>query len=483
MNRIINMNTHRTFFCAALGLMFLLRITTAAGAQETGGPRVVVRTSPELPAAGSTWTLLLLVEYPVPEDVSVQAPAFGESLLPDRLHQGPYTSGPLASPARPWTSIEYRFLLTGPGIISLEPFIISTPLGQSRTAPLVINAQGPRQEAAPPRFRLVWDGVPPGLSTGESAEFNLRLNGGTAPLPEPELFIPPVPAGFILEPARLSAEDRSAGVALRLRIIPLNAEVLFLPGKTVSFENAVFEIPPLSVPVLPGPGGFTPDDEAGPADGIEEAAGSGDIPFPEFEPLVQDHPFMFKWFRKSFEMSYNTAAEFWDQGYRAEALAELRRNERDHPAGFLFRPLREAAEFRLALDNTAGEKPRYRYMLFFFACTGLALITALAGLGLAPLGKKVLRRWAVLLAAAGLLCLGRFALGERLPGRSRQAVLKETAVRRIPDPAGEIIARWGEGQPARLPPGSGKTGSWLLISTPGENGSAGWVWEEKIILY
>lgn len=483
MNRIINMNIHRNFFYAALGLIFLLHLTAAAGAQESGGPRVVARTSPALPAAGSTWTLLLLIDHPLPDEVSVQAPVFGESLLPDRFHQGPYTSGPLASPGRPWTSIEYRFLLTEPGIISLEPFVISTPLGQTSTSPLVINVQGLQQGAAPPHFRLVWDGVPPGLKAGESAGFSLRLSGETVPLPEPESFMPPVPAGFILEPGRLSPDDRNAGVALRLRVIPLNAEVLILPGKIVSSENAVFEIPSLHVPVLPGPGRSVVEVAAGPAGAVAEADGSGDIPFPEFKSLVRNHPFMFKWFRESLEMSYNAAEKLWDQGYRAEALAELRRNERDHPAAFLFRSLRKAAEFRMALDNTADEKPRYRYALFFLACTSLALIAALAGLRLAPSGEKGLRRGAILLAVAGLLCLGRFALGERLPGGSRLVVLRETDIRRIPDPAGEIIARQKEGQPARLPPGAGKTGSWVLISSPGEDGSSGWVLDKKIILY
>ena len=468
----------------AAALLLLPRLTTILCAQDSAGPRVLVRTSPDLPLAGSVWAMTLLIDHPVPEEVIVQAPPLGETLLPDQILRGPYTAAPAADSGRPWTAIEYRFIPNSPGVITLDSFTVITPEGRTRTPPLAISVQGLNGETPPGIVRLVWDGLPQSLITGEAAAFSLRAANGDSPppLPEPELFMPPVPEGCILESTLPAPGERNAGIALRLNLIPLDAGDFVLPARTVPFGNTLFEIPLLRVPVLPAP----PKTAA--ADTAAESAGAGvpaaAVPFPETDSPLRRHPFLAKFFREAFADTRDTAKDLWDRGYRAESLAELRRKERDHPAGPLFRSLREAAELRAALAGTGDERPRYARLLLALVCLFPALAVWFLRVRFPPWGKRAGLVCAVFFAAAGLLCLYRFAAGgEAVFRHSRSGVLRETALRRVPDPSGETTARFREGWPVRLSPDSERTGSWVWVTVHGGDGASGWVQAEDIVVY
>jgi hypothetical protein len=68
-----------------------------------------------------------------------------------------------------------------------------------------------------------------------------------------------------------------------------------------------------------------------------------------------------------------------------------------------------------------------------------------------------------------------------LGGQARSALTRETAVRRIPDPAGESLGNFGEGQPVLVSPG--RSTSWLRVTANDSGGVSGWVPEERIIFY
>jgi hypothetical protein len=422
------------------------------------GPDVLVRTAPDVPLSGSQWTLSLLIRHAVPEEVTVFAPPFTGSLFLDQVLKGPRLVNPATGQAlaeknaagnepveidsagselERWTAMEYRFMLNSPGTITLDPFTVVTPQGRTETAPLAIRVRQASAAADLVHLRMIWEKVPAGLRTGESAVFVLRLNSRDTPLPEPAFFMPSIPQGVILERERLLPEEQAEGLALRLKLIPLAASAFTLPARQLRQGSLVFEIPALRIPVSAAPPIAR---NAPPAEQPLQAKTTGaadDDPqeppaaFPDFSVLAASQSSLLKKHRDNCETVYSTAKNLWERGYMAAALALLRRNERDNPAGTLFTPLRREAERRLGLEYTKDETAK------------------------------------------------KFSLWGKA---AQSAVARETVVRRIPDEAGEEAARLKEGQPLRIVPG-GTNKAWVRITSRDESGVAGWVPEEKIILY
>jgi hypothetical protein len=150
-----------------------------------------------------------------------------------------------------WTAIEFRFTLTGNGTITFEPFTIITPQGRKETEPFDIIVQKPPGSIETAYFRLSWENVPANLKIGENAIVTLRVNGwkNTMALPESGFFLPPVPMGHIVESLPLSENEKSTGIALKLRIIPLQIGVLTIANRRLTKENTIYEAPVLRIPV------------------------------------------------------------------------------------------------------------------------------------------------------------------------------------------------------------------------------------------
>jgi hypothetical protein len=302
--------------------------------------------------------------------------------------------------------------------------------------------------------------------------------------------MPSVPAGFILEAGRLTPEDRAAGIVLSLTVIPLDAAALTLPATTIPFGSAGFEVPPLRVPVNPAPQRARAASPGETAHGAEPAANVPAVatpaPFPDFESLAIRHSILPGLFRDAFANTCATAKNLWDRGYRAESLAELRRNERDHFAAPLFRSVRKTAEQSIGLSGTYDEQSRYVHILFSLVCFFLTISAAFVCLML-PLpswGKRTGLILVIFCTAAGIWHLYRFAAGgEPFLRQSRSGVLKETAARRVPDPEGAVSVHFREGRPIRLSPAAEKTGSWVWVSSYGGDEAAGWVAVKDIVLY
>jgi hypothetical protein len=482
---LMNIKTNKYRLTAALIVLYLL--AASVGAQDAEKPAVEVRTSPAIPLAGSTWTMILLVDHPVPEEVTVYPPPFPDPLFLDQVLKGPY-SGSAANSGG--TIIEYRFTPRGSGTISLEGFMVDTPLGQTWTAPITMQIRNQDSSGEIARPRLAWEVPVPGLRVGDTAVIGLSMSGWDSrlPPPEPEFFMPPVPEGVILESVKPTPEMEAAGTVLALKLIPLSAAPFTLPRRTLASGRAMFDVPPLRIPVGPAiqaEKGVPVMNNSAPDGILKPEAADGTALFPEFETVTRNHPFLSGIFRGSTENVYRAADALWRQGYRAEALAELRRNERDHPAGLLFVPLRREAELNLGLTGTKDEEFRYTRPAFFPVYFGLALAFCLICLRFprTSIRKKAGVLCAVFCAAAGLVCLYRLAEGGGSHGHPRSGVLKETDIRKIPDPSGEITGRVGEGRPVRLSPGAEKTGPWIWIAGYDNDETSGWVSREDIILY
>ena len=450
-------------------LFAVLLLTTAAlFAQRETGPRILVRSLPERPVAGATWTLTLLIAHDEPGEVDVLAPHFTGSLLLEQVVKSPRFLNPVTgqfsvnNPVNAetennaaslitlerWTAMEYRFVLNNPGIINFDAFTVITPFGRIKTEPFILNVQRPQNTVESRNYRLVWEGIPSNLKIGENAVFALRIDGwDTAnPPPEAKLFLPPVPPGYILESLPLRSEEKSAGIAVRLRLIPLGLGTFVLERRRFSHGGNNFEIPALRIPVTARTASgaasshAVSDRAAAYAQERQASPENNPVPpFPSLEAAKENNLRLYQKHQAECENIYRTAKDLWEDGYFAGALATLRRGERDHPAGALFAVLRRGAEQVLGFTDTNDEKQR-RPWLFF------------------------------------------------LGGRSRSAILRETAVRRIPDAAGEEIARFREGQPVLLdektyPHTQKQRETWLRVIVNDDNETSGWVPKENIIIY
>ena len=225
----------------------LLLLSTALYAQQ---PRILIQVTPDRPVEGAPLTLTLLVDHGNPDEVNVLAPPFSEGVLLDFMLKGPRA---VNEGSEKWTAIEFRFSQISHGTVTFNPFTVITPKGQTKTAAFVIDVQEPSPNTAgeTTRYRLSWENAPANLTIGENAIVSLRVNGwkNAVALPSSGLFLPPVPMGHIIESLPLSDKEKALGIALKLRIIPLQAGVLTMANRRLTIENAIYEVPGLRITV------------------------------------------------------------------------------------------------------------------------------------------------------------------------------------------------------------------------------------------
>jgi hypothetical protein len=232
--------------------VLLLFLSTVLYAQQ---PRVLIQIAPDNPVEGATLTLTLFTDHGNPDEVNVLAPPFTDGILLDFMLKGPRA---VNGDFERWTAIEFLFTLTGHGTVTFEPFTIITPRGRTQTETFSVIVQkepgggsGGADNGETTLFRLSWENVPANLKIGETAIIALRVNGwkNTVVLPASSLFLPPVPMGHIIESLPLSENEKSGGIAVKLRIIPLQAGVLTIANRRLTIGNAIYEAPSLRIPV------------------------------------------------------------------------------------------------------------------------------------------------------------------------------------------------------------------------------------------
>ena len=440
----------------------LLFPSALAPAQEE--IEVLMYSSPDIPVSGSSWTLTLLINHSEPKEVEVMAPPLTGAIFLEQVLKSPRLYDPVSGQTinrqnmaaqetfEQWTAMEYRFTFNNPEIISFEAFTVITPRGRVMTEPFELDVQRAQSTTQMRQRRLVWE-LPAQLKTGESAVIGLRISGWSAgnSLPATEMFMPPVPPGHIVESMPLTPEEKAAGKVLSLRVIPLETGTFSLQRRQFSYGMDVFEIPAVRIPVGAGSRNTEANPAAAPMATASAAAPMATAPvaapvsrpaalFPPLEPTAGKYARLYGAHQADCVAVYGNAKDLWEKGHYADSLATLRKNERDHKAGALFAAIRREAEQALGFLETNNEKA------------------------------------------------GKFLLLFR--EKSRPAVLKETAFRRIPDMTGEEIARFREGQPVLVMEAgapnredSENNGSWRRVTTNDSSGISGWVREESIIYY
>jgi hypothetical protein len=263
----------------------------------------------------------------------------------------------------------------------------------------------------------------------------------------------------IMETLSVWGEDE----VLALRIIPLEGPFFLLPSFPVPLGAGTLGTPALRIPVNPSP----PPAEGTPAAELP----SPELPAVPAAPVKAGNagpppPFPLRPVQTGGRTIQERSRALWEEGRTLEALAELRRNERDHPAGFTLVRQRRDLEQALGLEQTADEIFRPRILLI--PALILCLILAALGLtvpGILPRGPGRRGRihagipalnWIVRIAGfmftlIALFCLLRLTM--TLPRASlsyrrtaRQALSRDTVVYQVPEDTGTEIDRFREGQ-------------------------------------
>jgi hypothetical protein len=474
---------------------------------ETGTPEVLAAlavTSPERPIAGGFWTVTILADHPTASQVTVRPPQFPPGLVLERVRtEGRLMTrpgrldeaGPAPEPTR-WTAVEFLFAAVSAGNITLEAFEVSVPGKTAYVGPVSVRVyEGKTGKRPPPVF--AWENPPASLVLGEEGQINLTLSNWNPQHKAPENFL----RGKGLENAIVEELPFKAfGNIIRYQfiIIPLSGEALNIEAHSFSAAGDTgglsLSVPRLSIALKKppaSPAASPPVPEAASSPGAEAAAeepaagqnsggrGAGQeaiFPRPggDVFPLIRD----------DFRRIAQESEALWNEGRRVEALAFLRRNERDSLSGPALAPLRREAEKRLGLSLTEDEvwQPWKTH-----AFTGLCVFL-LIGAGIlfykfrVTSGKFSGYRSIFYLVIPGvlaiLLVLGRGTdfLGSR--GKRRRAVLEAANAYRVPETGGGVNSFFSEGQPVDIR--SNESG-WVYAETA--DGRAGWVQVEKVIFY
>jgi len=455
--------------------------------EENLGPQIFTSISPEIPLSGRSFTVSLVIDYPVPEEVTVIAPPFAGSFILDRI-----VKTPRVTETRVFTVVEYRLIPQRSGRVVLESFTVVCPAGVRESESFALNVRGEGEEPLVRSPRLAWEGVPRQMAAGDRVTLVLRASGWNSREPPPEFFIPPVPQGVILASLPLSDEERAGGIAVKLTLIPLNAGNFRLNARTIRHETAnesvIFSIPALNIQITGSSAAQAPQPDEN-SSGGKDSPVNVTAPFPEFiltaakSGIRESH-------RLQCENIYNTAKELWDSGLFARSLAHLRRNERDHPAGSLLQPIRRQAEENLGIFNTENENRQRRkflsalfsFVLFIVIIAPFVCFFLIKKRSSDAFRAKLALLFAVIFSAAFSFFFYRLLDSNIVfhGKENRSGVTRETPVRRMADIEGERVFSFREGQPVVILLDSS---SWVYVRANDASAFSGWIPAEEIEFY
>jgi len=454
-------------------------------AEEAEVLEVLIETSPANPVVNSLWSVYVLVKHPSPREVSVEPPRFPSSLSLERVRAEARTN----AQGERWTRVEFLFTPLLADTVTLDPFEVKTPLGRALTS--AVNAsfrEDTIRRRYEPRFR--WQGRAPSVSTGNKVELLLELVNWDPMKTIPQGFFQgKAPANAILEES-MPSEERGV-YSYTISIIPLENSAVKIGPISFRYDNYALAVPEITVPVVPAG-----RPQALPREGTEAPQDNdplNEVPPPAFP---SGREIVFFLFQGEYDEIRAKAQALWEEDRRAEALAEIRKNERDNLFGPYLVPLRMEAEKAMGLGFTENERWRpLKIPLTVWAILGFMIF--LSGVFLLAFHPQRRIKWKgaifhrgnnffVIIALVFAVALSFIFLEESVSKFSfggsgsagKTGVLKETQGYRIPDYKGAVSDKFFEGQPASI---GDYSGDWCFAETP--DGRSGWVSHESVIPY
>jgi hypothetical protein len=448
-----------------------------------------IETSQANPVVNNPWSVYVLVNHPNPQEVNAVPPFIPSSLALERVRIDART---MAQGER-WTRVEFLFIPLRAEVINLPPFEIQTPNARAFTDQISVRF---RELAAryEPRFR--WLGAIPAAYPGEKAELFLELTNWDPGKKTPQgLFRGKAPLNAIIEEKAPQTADNGL-YHYTIGVTPLEGNGVTLEAFSFQSDGYALSIPGIFIPVLSGRPKVSSGSAADPgSDSVESVTGiipQDSVPPPPF-PGTREKLFFL--FQGEYDRIVAGAEVLWNENRKAEALAMLRRSERDSFSGPFFGSLRRELEQVLELGFTENESWRpVKTPLVLCAILSVAVISALVSfLVLRPrqkihaelLGLIFRQRNSIIgvvilivVIGAALMFLEEKLMNFSVSRSGNAAVLKTTQIYRVPDLGGAVNGRFSEGQPVIV---SSFSNEWCLAETP--DGRSGWVKRESVITY
>ncbi|MDR2659497.1 MAG: BatD family protein [Spirochaetaceae bacterium] len=468
---------------------FLAPIFQAQAIEAGDDLKILLEFSPDAIVENEPFTFNILVNHSNPDEIYIEAPDFHDAFRLDRLRVESRLVLNTPREADRWTVYEFLLTAVKSGPQKLEPFQI-TVFDQTLLTN-TFNLQV-REEYRDTKAALAWTGqsVRP-LRFGDSREAALRITSWEKDKPYPESLPLRIeaPQNAIVEEMPLSKTDRTAGIVLRLMIIPLDEKPVRIDRQIVYYGKTLLEIPPLSISVLPA----LPPSPV-PAAGELERINAGETVFEEtsavteqkVEPRALDISFstlmpskknIFSLFMTGAEDCVNNAAGLWNRGEYAAALAVLRRGERTLTAGYAVREARVICENTLDLPLCLNEPwlpYRPLFFIFIFFAVFAALFFCLRKI------RRISVFFPVMFLAFSLAALLLLFFSYKY--EKSRAVLTQCAGRSVPEESVKSYVLFMEGEPVKI---RAKSDSWIYAESMIQNspGKSGWIKTESALMY
>ncbi|MCA1949218.1 MAG: hypothetical protein LDL24_01490 [Treponema sp.] len=464
-----------------LRLVVLAGLLLGAGVSSWAVPgsqealRLILQTDGSELLVGKPWKLLVLLQYPSPENVHLSLPPLPEGLLLDRIRTGIRTvEGEI------WTEIECTFIPQKRGDITLGPLEVTVPGKQGRTSPQALSVRDASGSAESPIVpRLFWTAPDKEYRVGDPIPLELHIDAPTSSQRSPwfsgNLAVDLV-QDALTETVPVTESDRAQGILYRVRLIPLKAGTIILPAAKLSVGTSVIVSEKGMISVLPGTVHQSKKEQllvTTPQSSQKNAAVKKADAFPEFAGFRPPFLWRLLWplVSQDFFKVLSQSKTYWEQGKAAKALALLRTCERDSPLGPLYRTFRREAEGQLGIFSSIDEWWVPSILLF-----GLAFFLFFFGIYAAMKKNKMASIGFIACASLVLLysILAKPVLVPLLRGGS-VAVVGETEGYTIPDKNGSNIAHFVTGEAVLV---KHKTGEWVFISAAGQRSA--WVTRSSV---
>jgi hypothetical protein len=487
-----NYRQRQFLFCFMLMIIFVSSIYSYSGPDE---PLIVItKTEPDIPFVGLEWKLSFLVDYPEANNVFAEMPTFPPDVVRlDRIRKEPELIYGGEDDGETWTRLEYFFVPLKPGQIIIPSIEIRTPEKSIFTSQMFFRVEAPYGTYVyQPELR--WTSLSNSFSQGSPSELLLLMQNND-PQKKPEDFLPAVidlPQDAILERLPLTLEDTMRNGILRLKIIPLKEGMLTINPIIVEYEGVSLTSPPLQMQV-------TKKTTAGisslPANSLSAEElnfilQEESIPVREQDETVSLYlQFFPQPLKKQYDEIVKRTEKFWNSGEKAEALAFIRRAERDESIGFMFRPVRKNFEQKLGLSMTKDED-NIPIQFFLILCAVFFTLSIILLLSFFLIKKnysslsffRILRYTMLVICIIASLISGAIAAAGilRRSGKEapQQVILYNTDVYRVPEASAAVNGSFQEGESGLI---RSSAGSWFYIET--DSGQSGWVQSEFVIRY
>lgn len=466
------MGRRKRFFRPGFLIIFLVFFSRAGFSEDI---ELRIGSSPANPTVNNPWVFYIHANHPNPLELNVNAPAFPGSLALERIR-----TEPRLIEGERWTRIEFLFTPLRPGIVRLGPFELTVPASAAAVERKALLEEisvrilpGAAAVRLQPQFRWIPSPAAAAVRPGERLELLLELsNWDPQRNPPLGIFQGRAPVNAILA----ESLDTAIGQSLHrytISVLALEEGRITLEPFSFNWDTYTLNVPGINVQVLPA--------LPRPAEISIEIPDEPDEFYISHLPFPEIHKNIFRPFRAEYERIISSVRALWDEKRFAEAMAEIRRYERDSLLRSHLAPLRSEMEQALGLRFTQSETWRpLRVSLFSWF---VIIFMVFYGLYIALTRRRqvhsvTFRRQRCFRIIAIFLVCTILAITGSIRQPAKHGVLHRTHAFRIPDTAAAANFWFDTGQPVTI---TDDHLEWCYAVAP--DGRSGWIRRDALIIY